>query len=482
MTGFDGGSGAIDLDRITEALEHALGMVAGGRGLGHGCGAGRIQPRQQNAGFDLSAGHGHLVVHAHHAAAALDAQRRTPLFTGVDLRAHFAQRFGHAAHRALGQRRIAGQYGVKVLPGQQARQQAHGRTGVAQIQRAGRRLQTVQTNAIDSHATMMRAFNHHTHVTECLQSCQAVFAFQEAFDLGHTLSQGAEHDRAMGNGLVTGHADTAVDLAAGAGNEVEFLSLHRFHVGPAGQNSAEMLSCRLGSGKHTEQRVGVAGFHRLTQSAQVLGKGIKAAQDRIPIGQKNIAPHHRITRGNAGKVPEATGSVAENLQILVTRGQGIHQRKRQQMRQVAGSRQDFIMVGQGHALYVCPQRLPATLYQADRLRRRLLERRENHLVVAKQIRPSCLDAAFFRTGNRMARHKVGRYRAKDLFHRLRNRTLGTADIGNHGIAQLQRRQLRQHGAHTQHRHGQHDQIGALHCLNQIGRNLVDHAQRHRLTA
>ncbi|MNR56010.1 hypothetical protein D3C85_1764970 [compost metagenome] len=55
---------------------------------------------------------------------------------------------------------------------------------------------------------MVRAFDDHAHVAKGLQGGQGVFALEEAFDLGSTFGQRAEHDRAMGNRLVARYADS----------------------------------------------------------------------------------------------------------------------------------------------------------------------------------------------------------------------------------------------------------------------------------
>ena len=135
----------------------------------------------------------------------------------------------------------------------------------------------MQTYTVDSHAAVVRTFDDHAHIAKSLQSGKAVFAFQKTFDFGHTLSQRTQHNGTMGNGFIAGHAYLALHFAAGAGDEINGFSLHRFHVGPAGQNSTEMLARRLGSGKYAQQCVGIPAFDRIAQAAQILSKGIQAA-------------------------------------------------------------------------------------------------------------------------------------------------------------------------------------------------------------
>ncbi|VVN75392.1 hypothetical protein PS685_05270 [Pseudomonas fluorescens] len=42
----------------------------------------------------------------------------------------------------------------------------------------------MQADAVNGHATVVRTFDHHTHVAEGLQGRQGVFALEEAFDFG----------------------------------------------------------------------------------------------------------------------------------------------------------------------------------------------------------------------------------------------------------------------------------------------------------
>ncbi|MNE70493.1 hypothetical protein D3C80_1662860 [compost metagenome] len=97
-----------------------------------------------------------------------NGHRWTAFSGSLDHRAHFPQRIGDAVHRTLGQRSIASQHGVERLRSEQAGQQAHGSTGVTQVNRARRRLQAIEANTVNGHPTMVRAFDDHTHVAESL--------------------------------------------------------------------------------------------------------------------------------------------------------------------------------------------------------------------------------------------------------------------------------------------------------------------------
>src|SRR5690606_17201638 len=100
--GFDRGRSAVDLHRIAEAPQHALGMITGGCWLGDRGLAFGIQPRQQQAGFDLRARHGHDILHTLELTLGpLDKQRWPAVGTGIDARTHLPQRIGDPPHWRL---------------------------------------------------------------------------------------------------------------------------------------------------------------------------------------------------------------------------------------------------------------------------------------------------------------------------------------------------------------------------------------------
>ena len=69
-------------------------------------------------------------------------------------------------------------------------------------------------------------------------------------------------------------------------------------------------------------------------------------------------PHHRITAGDTGKVTKTTRGITENLEIFALFGQGVDQTKRQQVRQVTGGGQHFVVMAYVHKLDLRTQRHP----------------------------------------------------------------------------------------------------------------------------
>ncbi len=111
----------------------------------------------------------------------------------------------------------------------------------------------MQPHAMNGHTPMVRTFDHHAHVAKRLQGRQGIFALKETFDLSHTLSQRTQHDRPMGDRLVARHPNAPAQAATRFGEEGQLISGHSgFHVGPARQDLAEMLTRHPRTGKHAQ--------------------------------------------------------------------------------------------------------------------------------------------------------------------------------------------------------------------------------------
>ena len=70
-----------------------------------------------------------------------------------------------------------------------------------------------------------------------------------------------------------------------------------------------------GAGEIIMQHLTIAGADRPLQREELFGEAAEDLQGRILIGQKHIAPHGRITGGNAGKVAKAGGGEVDHLRI-----------------------------------------------------------------------------------------------------------------------------------------------------------------------
>ncbi|MCY1291780.1 hypothetical protein D9M70_409800 [compost metagenome] len=226
----------------------------------------------------------------------------------------------------------------------------------------------------------------------------------------------------------------------------------------------------------------VPSVDRGAQGVEVVAKSVQGAQHRLPVGEENVVPHHRIATGDPGEIAKAASSVAEDLQVLAALGQRVDQAEGQQVRQVAGRGQHLVVVLDLHVLDIGAQGAPQPVDQLQRLHIGVSQRREDHLVATKQLAVGRLHPTLFRAGDRMAGHEARRQAAESLTRGAHHIALGAADIGEDCPAQIQLGQFGQQFLHGQDRHRQLDHVGAQAGGGQVGFTAVDHAQFHRQAA
>ena len=156
LPAFDGDAPVRAQHLHAECAQHALRVIARGRGLDHARAALGAQRGEQHRGLHLRARHRQLVVDGAQRCAARDLDRRQAVLRG-DGRAHQPQRHGDALHRPLHQRRIADERRVERLRGQQSHEQTHRRAGVAHVQRRRRRLEALEPHAVNDDAVAAEA-------------------------------------------------------------------------------------------------------------------------------------------------------------------------------------------------------------------------------------------------------------------------------------------------------------------------------------
>ena len=446
-------------------------MVAGGRRLGHRGLAFSVEARQQHRRLHLGGRHRQRVMDTFQGLATVNAHRRAAAFTGVDARAHFPQRAGDPLHGPLGQGFIAGQFGVERLTGEQAGEQPHGGAGVAHVERFSRRLKAVQADPVHDHLTVVGAFDQHPHVAERLQRGQGVLPFQKPLHGGGALGQGRQHDGPVGHGFITRHPQPAVKPAAGARQEggVGLLCHACLVVGMpgAGVGSAPVHGQKVGPGgvgpgHDAHQGLVVVVLDGVLEAIDTVPEQGQRFQHRLPILAEDVVPHHRVGAGDAGKVAKAAGGVAENLGGIALPGQGVDQRERQQMRQVAGFRQHPVMVVRRHLQHLRPHRRP----QGPHPRRGggvgIRGGRQDHPVLAIQPGVGGFHAAFFLAGDRVARHEARKMIAQSLAGLVDHRAFDAAAVGDDGALGEPRAQGFEYRSHGRHRRRHEHQIGAAH--------------------
>ena len=130
-------------DGNTEGRQHPFRVIARGLGFDDAGRAIGIKAREQDRGLHLRARHVEFVAGPAQGLPARDRDRRSPV-VGPDIRPHATQRRRDALHRPLHQRRVADQDRIERLPGEQACEQPHGRTRIAEIERVRGRPQSLR--------------------------------------------------------------------------------------------------------------------------------------------------------------------------------------------------------------------------------------------------------------------------------------------------------------------------------------------------
>ena len=119
-----------------EGFQGVLGVVAGADGFGEAGGAFGLQSGEEDCGLDLGRWDGRGEVDGVE-RTAVDSDGRMSIHQ-IDLRSHFAERFADALHWTEGKGVVADEGEGVRMGGDEAREHAHGRAGVAAIERDGR--------------------------------------------------------------------------------------------------------------------------------------------------------------------------------------------------------------------------------------------------------------------------------------------------------------------------------------------------------
>ena len=209
-----GDGGAVNAHRAAETRQHALGVIAAGRGLDDRGFAVGVEPGQQQGRLHLRAGDGHRVTDAAQGRRRPHPHRHRAGRARGDGRAHQVQRLGHPPHRSPPQRGVAGQVHVEILRRQHAEQQSRRGAGIAAIygrrrhsfMYISRRSQTMHADAARRQA-LVPPFNLHAESPQGMNHGAGVGAIEKAMDATLPLRQRREQHGAVADGLVARHRD-----------------------------------------------------------------------------------------------------------------------------------------------------------------------------------------------------------------------------------------------------------------------------------
>ena len=99
--------------------------------------------------------------------------------------------------------------------------------------------------------------------------------------------------------------------------------------------------------------------HELAEHRDAGRVAVDFLQQRLAIGERDVAPHLRRAGGDAREVPEAARGEAEELRRVGPRHDLGDEREREQVRQVAHGGEDAVVRGRGHRRSRAPRRPPS---------------------------------------------------------------------------------------------------------------------------
>ncbi len=175
-----------------EMAEHVLRMVAGGFGLLDLGEARGVEACEQHGGFHLGGGHWQPVGKRHRVAGADNRQRQAVASPGEKLRTCGLQGVDHPAHWAFAQRGVAGHHRIKLMGGENARQQPRGGAGIAHVQHIRRFGQAAESTARDQPIRTV-AGDFGTQGLHGGSGAQHVLAFEQPRNAGLADGERAKH-------------------------------------------------------------------------------------------------------------------------------------------------------------------------------------------------------------------------------------------------------------------------------------------------
>ena len=158
------------------------------------------------------------------------------------------------------------------------------------------------------------------------------------------------------------------------------------------------------------------------------------------IGCADVTPHLRRTGGDAGEIAKAAGGVVEVLVCPRHAGQHVHQRKRQQMRQMAHCGEHIIMLDRAHAVDDGACGLPHSGHPMYRVGMRLCTGADDHLARLVERRERRGGAGVLGAGNGMRRHELVEAGAQRRARSRDDILFGAAAVGHHCPRAKPRRQ------------------------------------------
>ena len=203
----DSNGAPVFLDGSAKFFEGQLSVIPSSRRLrdaGHAIGK---KSSEKNCGFYLGTGHGHFVIDGLETDSA-NFERRKIIVARANVCAHLPQRTDDALHGSFLQRVVTCELRCKLLPGQNSRQQPHGRPGIFGVERAPTALQAAQPAAGHANCILV-GFDFGAQRAHAAQGAVTIGCRRKMPQFAGSFGQRREHRIAMGDGLVAGQVQSA---------------------------------------------------------------------------------------------------------------------------------------------------------------------------------------------------------------------------------------------------------------------------------
>jgi ApaG protein len=189
-----------------------------------------------------------------------------------------------------------------------------------------------------------------------------------------------------------------------------------------------MLATSFGIRKKLLDRAFVLTFERVLKLLQIFDKYPQHAHEVLSVRQRNIAPHFRRTRGDAGGIAKSSGA-NQRLLLGMYRAQNVIGKfGGDDMRQMAGAADQVVVQFRAHPKGLRADRFPKILHGANRVSVRPLRWRDQANGVVEQVGPRSFHASFFRARHRMTSDKMTADASENGFEFANGNFFHTADV------------------------------------------------------
>ncbi len=186
------------------------------------------------------------------------------------------------------------------------------------------------------------------------------------------------------------------------------------------------------------ERIPIAGRD---QVARVLEPGeirVERVEHRVAVRREDVEPDRGMTRSDTGHVPEPARRESQQRAVLrLVRRRDVHERRRRELRDVADERDEYVVVVRRHrhdlGLHAAQQRAQGgvRLFDGRGRRREYPGRADEH------VGAGAVDALLLGTRHRMTADEPGGAVGTPDRHRVDDRALHRADVGDERDARLQ---------------------------------------------